>query len=296
MIYNKEVAFPYPVLMDGVNNYKDEQFEFDIDVKENTESYNFEYSFEIGSSYIKKFIRENKAQPILIIQSKDNKFFKLNNLNEENGEYRGTQRVSKRRVSLNSKSKLQIIIQSSVALNYGDNDELLEFYDDIKTEINIAPNSAIAISNEVVFDGNSKNPTELFEKKLDENLKSEIAIELTEDVIVIKYKKADYQFQTVNGSKALNYPYIYMGLQKALNKFILETNKEKEVDFEDGIDISELISSDFSGINYKLLSLMKNKGIVEINSENIDEVIYKISDNIIEKYFLAIKRLDNKDE
>lgn len=87
-----------------------------------------------------------------------------------------------------------------------------------------------------------------------------------------------------------------MGLQKALNKFILETNKEKEVDFEDGIDISELISSDFSGINYKLLSLMKNKGIVEINSENIDEVIYKISDNIIEKYFLAIKRLDNKDE
>lgn len=295
MIYNKEVAFPHPILMEGVNNYKDEHFEFDIDVKENIENYNFEYSFEIGSDYIKKLIKENKAQSILIIQSKDNKFFKLKNLREEDGIYKGNQLINKKRISLNTKSKLQVIIQSSTELNYADNHELLEFYDDIKSDINIAPNSAIAISNEVVFDGSSKNPAELFEKKLDENLKSEIAIELTEDVIVIKYKKADYQFQTATNSKALNYPYIYMGLQKALNKFILEVTKDKELDFEETIEINELVSSEFSGINYKLLSLMKNKGINKINLETIDEVIYKISDNIIEKYSSAIKRMNDTD-
>ena len=41
MIYNKEVAFPYPILMNGVDNYIDGNFSLDIDVKENVEEYIF---------------------------------------------------------------------------------------------------------------------------------------------------------------------------------------------------------------------------------------------------------------
>ena len=289
MIYNKEVAFPYPVLMTGFGNYKDDNFNFDIlAVTENIDEFNFSYEFEISSDFIKSLLINKKAKAVLIIRSKDNKFYILDTPAHENDKFYGEQKISKKRLSLiKEKTRLQIFIQSSETINYSGNDDLVEFFDTIKNEIVVEKNAVIAISSEVVFDKESRKDPELFEKSIDENLKSEIGIELTSDVIVIKYKNSDFQFF----SKELNYPYIYMGLQKALYRLIININSQLENDFDETINISELNSDDYEGLNYKLLSLLQNKSVRELNFDKIDEVIYKISDKIIEKYAKVIKRI-----
>ena len=38
-------------------------------------------------------------------------------------------------------------------------------------------------------------------------------------------------------------------------------------------------------------NLMKKKMITEVNIDNMDEVIYAISDKVIEKYCAAVRRL-----
>lgn len=293
MIYNKEVAFPYPVLMTGYGNYKDDNFDFDVlGVTENIDEFNFSYEFEISSDFIKSLLINKKAKAVLIIRSKDNKFYILDTPAQENDKFYGEQTISKKRLSLiKEKTRLQIFIQSSETINYSGNDDLVEFFDTIKNEIVVDKNAVIAISSEVVFDKESRKDPELFEKAIDENLKSEIGIELTSDVIVIKYKNSDFQFQTINFSKELNYPYIYMGLQKALYRLIIDINSQLENDLDETINISELNSDDYEGLNYKLLSLMQNKGVRELNFDKIDEAIYKISDKIIEKYAKVIKRI-----
>lgn len=295
MIYNKEGAFPYPVLMEGVKHYKNNQFEIDINVKEDIENYYFEFEIFIYSDYIKKLVNLKKAYFILIIKSKDNKFCELKDYKFIDDKYIGREEVSKKRCSLNTKSELQVIIKSAEKLNYSDNDDLVDFYDDYKSEIDIIPNAAIAISNSVIFQGSQQNSTKLFEKSLDENLKSEIAIELTAETIHIKYKKNEYQFSSSPNSKVLNYPYIYMGLQKALTQFFITISKDDPDKENEEIYIDDLKSDYFEGLNYKLLSLMKNKGIKEISLENIDEIIYKISDNIIEKYSKAIDKMGDSE-
>lgn len=77
-----------------------------------------------------------------------------------------------------------------------------------------------------------------------------------------------------------------MGLQKALFQFIKNNsrNGEEEVDLE-SIDPPE------NGLDFKLYNLMKKKMITEVNIDNMDEVIYAISDKVIEKYCAAVRRL-----
>ena len=76
-----------------------------------------------------------------------------------------------------------------------------------------------------------------------------------------------------------------MGLQKALFQFIKNNSKDgEEVDLE-SIDPPE------NGLDFKLYNLMKKKMITEVNIDNMDEVIYAISDKVIEKYCAAVRRL-----
>ena len=118
------------------------------------------------------------------------------------------------------------------------------------------------------------------------NLKSDIKIELNSETIVINYKNEALQFIDSPQSATLNNPYVYMGLQKALFQFIKNNsrNGEEEVDLE-SIDPPE------NGLDFKLYNLMKKKMITEVNIDNMDEVIYAISDKVIEKYCAAVRRL-----
>lgn len=91
------------------------------------------------------------------------------------------------------------------------------------------------------------------------------------------------------GSNALNYPYIYIGLQKALISFLSHYAANS---IEDGLDLTDIEPS-VSALDEKLYSLMRAKGITELSFYNIDQVIYLISDNLLKRYTNTIRGMSN---
>lgn len=75
-----------------------------------------------------------------------------------------------------------------------------------------------------------------------------------------------------------------MGLQKALYRFVMNNGEDGEVDLDE-IDVPE------NSLDLKLYNLMKKKMVTEVNLENIDSVIYLISDKILEKFSSAVRGL-----
>ena len=214
MIYKKYANFPYPILTNTSNSYDNCSFILDIDLEENTNEYIFEIKYDITSPFIQGLLKNGQATLILIIKSKDNKFF-----------------------------------------------------------------------NSVIFNGSNNKPLELFEKKVNPNLKSDVNIELGSETIIINYKNESLQFTDLPQSSTFNNPYVYMGLQKALYRFIVNNSEDHE-----SVDLEEMEPPN-DGLDFKLYNLMRKKKISELNIENIDEVIYSISDKMLEKYTAAVRRL-----
>ena len=277
MIYKKEANFPYPLLTNTSDSYEQCQFTLDINLQENTEHYHFNVTSEIESPFIKKLIQSKQAKLILVIQSKDNKFYDVK-LNQDQII------IPKTRLSLSKRTTLQLFIQAVEDVNFAANDDLASFYDDIKEGITVPKHSVLGLSNCVIFDGSTNKPFDLFEKKLNPHLKSEIAIDLGSETIIINYKSDELQFNDSSMSGILNNPYVYMGLQKALYRFIIKYGEDDQV-YLDDIEYPE------DGLDFKLYNLMKSKMITELNTENIDEVISKISDKILNKFTSAVRGL-----
>ncbi|WP_405100006.1 hypothetical protein [Oceanobacillus sp. FSL H7-0719] len=274
MIYRKDANFPYPVLSNTSNSYAENYFDLDVNVNENADYYHFEFSFEIDSEFMKKQLRKGKAQLFLIIQSKDNKFYRLS-------QGQNIIKIHKSRISLNKRTSVQLHIQALEDINFADNENLSAFYDQFRGEVTVPKFTLLGYSNVITFDGSITKPFELFEKKMDENLKSDIKVELGQETIIIHYKKPEFQFNHLPKSNVLNNPYIYTGLSKALQAFILNNSEDGDIDIE-SIDEPE------GALDLKLYNLMKKKMVTELNNDNIDEVIYMISDRIIEKYTVAL--------
>ena len=278
MIYKKDANFPYPLLTNTSNSYEGCNFTLDIELNENTYEYIFQIKYEIESDFIKKLIRENKAQLVLVVQSKDNKFFNLS-LNEK------IKTIPKNRISLSKRTTIQLLIQSKEEINFKENNDLNAFYGSIKDQINVPKHSILGFSNSVMFDGSTAKPLELFEKKVDPNLKSEVKVELGSETIIINYKSDELQFIDSPVSSTINNIYVYMGLQKALYRFVNTYGGEGEE-----VDLDELdLPTD--GLDLKLYRLMKSKMIKSVSLENIDEVICSITDRILEKYTSAVRGL-----
>lgn len=278
MIYKKDANFPYPILTNTSNSYDNCSFILDINLEENTNEYIFEINYDITSPFIEKLLQNGQATLILIIQSKDNKFFNL-----EYGQK--TKSISKSRISLSKRTTIQLFIQSNEEINFKNNYDLSSFYEEFKDEIDVPKNSILGFSNSVVFDGSTNKPLELFEKKVNPNLKSDVKIELGSETIIINYKNESLQFTDLPQSSTFNNPYVYMGLQKALYRFIVNNSEDHEE-----VDLDE-IEPPSDGLDFKLYNLMRKKKISELNIENIDEVIYSISDKMLEKYTAAVRRL-----
>ena len=278
MIYKKDANFPYPLLTNTSNSYDGCNFTLDIELNENTYEYIFQINYDIESDFIKKLIRENKAQLVLVVQSKDNKFFNLS-LNEK------IKTIPKNRISLNKRTTIQLLIQSKEEINFKENNDLNIFYGSIKDQINVPRHSILGFSNSVMFDGSTAKPLELFEKKVDPNLKSEVKVELGSETIIINYKSDELQFIDSPVSSTINNIYVYMGLQKALYRFVnTYGGEDEEVDLEE-LDLPT------DGLDLKLYGLMKSKMIKNVSLENIDEVICSITDRILEKYTSAVRGL-----
>jgi hypothetical protein len=280
MIYNKNATFPYPVLTNNTKDYINSFFSLDIELNDNTAYYVFSVKYELGSEFLMKSIKNNDAKLVLIIQSKDSKFYELNNSLDPIY-------ILKSRISLNKRTSLQLIIKANKNINFEYNLDLDPFYCEMKNKIIVNKYELLALSNVVIFDGSNKKPFEIFEKKLDDTLKSEISIELGEETIIINYKSEEFQFATLSNNNVLNYPYIYMGLQKALYKIIVDYGGESEAVSINNMEVPE------NGLNFKLYNLMRSKMIDELTINNIDEVIYKISDKILEKFTRVVKGIGN---
>lgn len=278
MIYKKDANFPYPILTNTSNSYDNCSFILDINLEENTNEYIFEIKYDITSPFIEKLLKNGQATLVLIIQSKDNKFFNI-----EYGQK--IKSISKSRISLSKRTIIQLFIQSNEEINFKNNYDLSSFYEEFKDEIYVPKNSILGFSNSVVFDGSTNKPLELFEKKVNPNLKSDVKIELSSETIIINYKNESLQFTDLPQSSTFNNPYVYMGLQKALYRFIVNNSEDHE-----SVDLDE-IEPPNDGLDFKLYNLMRKKKISELNIENIDEVIYSISDKMLEKYTAAVRRL-----
>ena len=278
MIYKKDANFPYPILTNTSNSYDNCSFILDVNLEENTNEYIFEINYDITSPFIEKLLQNGQATLVLIIQSKDNKFFNI-----DYGQK--TISISKSRISLSKRTTIQLFVQSNEEINFKYNYDLSSFYEEFKDEIDVPKNSILGFSNYVVFEGSNNKPLELFEKKVNPNLKSDVKIELGTETIIINYKNEALQFTDLPQSSTLNNPYVYMGLQKALYRFIVNNDEDHEE-----VDLEEM-EAPSDGLDFKLYNLMRKKKISELNIENIDEVIYSISDKMLEKYTSAVRRL-----
>ncbi|MCY6482995.1 hypothetical protein OW763_01335 [Clostridium aestuarii] len=278
MIYRREANFPYPVLTPNSNSYNNSTFTIEVELNENNYNYRFDIDFRLKCEFLNNLIDNNEAELILIIQSKDNKFYKLS-------KDKRFINIPKSRISLSKRTAIQLLIKSKKTMNFDSNNELILFYNRFKKDISVPKNSVLGFSNVAIFEGSLKQPFDLFEKKIDSRLKSDIKIELGIETIIINYKNKDLQFQGMNKSNTLNNHYVYMGLQKALYKFLEENSGEDEVLYINEMEVPS------NGLDFKLYNLLKSKIVDEISMENIDEVIYKITDRILEKHALAIKEL-----
>lgn len=279
MIYKKDANFPYPILTNTTSTYMEPKFLVDIDLEENTSAYRFKLDYEISSVFIRELIEMQQATVIFIIQSKDTRFVKL----APNQTFVD---VEKSRISLSKRTSIQLQIQTNKEVTFEQNTDLTAFYAPFKNEVILSENKLLGFSNVVIFDGSIPNPLILFEKKLNEQLTSDIKIELGAETIIIHYRKEEYQFNGLHNGRDFNTPYLYAGLQKALHQFIVE--------YGHGEDFVELAQIDMpeNPLYFKIYNLMVKKMISEISYETIDEVISLISQKLIEKYAVAVKELD----
>lgn len=276
MIYKKDANFPYPILSSNTFAYEESDFTIKVSFEEDGDYYRFKIMPQLTSAFVEALLISGEAQYLLVIQSKDTKFFplELHHLQVE---------IAKSRMSLSSRTSIQVHIVAKSDIHFNNNYELNRFYEELKHSIVVPNFSMIGYSNIVTFEGGMKNPLELFEKRLDPNLSSAIKFELGTECIIIHFRDEDTQFQSMSKASAFINPYLYTGLRMALERLLS--------DEEDGvIELSQFTPPD-DLLDFKLYNLMISKGIEELTVDNIDEVIGRISHQIIEKYVKAVKEL-----
>lgn len=279
MIYKKDANFPYPILSSNTPAYEEEDFTIKISFEEDGDVFRFKVKEQLTSAFMEGLILKGMAQYVLVIQSKDTKFFTLNPNHMQ-------VEIPKNRMSLSNRTSIQLHIVAKSVIRFTENNELNSFYDALKTSIVIPKLSMLGFSNIVTFEGGMKNPLDIFEKRLNPELKSAIKFELGSECIVLHFRDEETQFQSMSKANAFINPYLYTGLRMALERFVQNYAEEDD----DVVELSQITQPE-DLLDFKLYNLMTSKGIESLDIENIDEVIGRISHQIIEKYVKAIKEL-----
>lgn len=279
MIYKKDANFPYPILSSTAYSYEESDFTIKVSFEEDGDVYRFKIQPNMTSAFITDLLQSGQVKYVLVIQSKDTKFFPLalDQLYVD---------IHKKRMSLSSRTSIQLHVVANKAIDFSSNKELNSFYDQMKSAITVPKHAMLGYSNIVTFEGGMKNPLDLFEKRLDPSLKSAVKFELGSECIVIHFKNEEIQFQSMPKANSFLNPYLYTGLRMALERFI-KTYAEED---DDVVELSQITQPE-DLLDFKLYNLMMNKTVVELSVENIDEVISRISNQIIEKYVKAVKEL-----
>ena len=277
MIYKKHANFPHPVLSTLTMDYPDSNFRLNVSVSEVDSDYQFELNYQLDSNFLIDLLDNDKATMFVVVQSQDNKFYELKNSLKII--------IPKTEISLHKRTELQLFIMTKTRISMNNNQDLDDFYHNEKNKIFVSPYNVLAISNIERFDGDIKKPFNLFEKDVSPDLESEIKVELGPETIIIHYKDEKYQFNGFSNHTWLNNPYVYIGLERALLEFIENNGENGEVDLRE-------IEVPVNKLDWKLYDLMKRKDILRISRDTIDEVIYKITDKIIDKYYKSVERLN----
>ena len=278
MIYKKDANFPYPVLTNTSNAYNNAKFHLVIGLDEIGNDYCFEPQYDISSEFIKSQIQSENASLILVVQNKDTKFYEM----DQDQKFI---KIPRERISIKEKTSIQLLIKAKEDISFINNEDLSDFYGKFKESILVPKNSILGLSNIITLNV-IKKPQELFEKKIDPNLKGPFEIELSNETIILKFKNENYQFVDIPNNRDLNNAYIREGLGRAVINFVINNGEENVVGIDE-IDPPEV------ELDFKLYNLMKSRNIKEVSLENIDEVVNIIGNNIIEKFTNAVRGLYN---
>ncbi|KPG90115.1 hypothetical protein, partial [Staphylococcus hominis] len=260
--------------------YKDAFFKFDIDnLYDDGKNYVFNLNYEISSLFVKNLITQNKATLVFILSSQDNYFKRLTNNQKQ-------VIIPKSRVSLSNRTTIQLHIQSLETINMEKCEDLQEIFKDYKEHIIIDKHKLIGYSNVVKYQGTEYHSSNLFKLNVNKNYKNAFEVEIDENAIILKFNSYKHLVGKDNDKNLLNI-YIYIGLNRAINKFILNNNIENE----EFLQLDILDDQMMTNLDSKLLKLMLNKGIKDIDYESLDDVISKVSNNIIERYTNAMEEI-----
>jgi len=277
MIYTEEASFPYPVVSGNSTDYVDNNFNFDVKITSDNEYYDLQFGVLLGSEYLEDLIKTGEVEYIALIKTQDSSFYTV-------GRDRSI-RVEKRKLSFKKSSKIQLILRAKNEVNFGDNYDLDPFFTDDGEDIIIGKNSIVGFSNVVIFEEDKKKPLDLFEKKVDKSIGSEIKIEVREENVALIFKDEKYQYGKTMEAKRLTYPYIYMGLQKLLMEMAVMDSKNDDNILEIDENSIARVSKPVYG---KVVRLLLNKGISQVSFDEVDEIIAKISPNIINEYYRGV--------
>lgn len=278
MIYKKDANFPYPILTNTSNAYNNAKFHLVIGLDEIGNDYCFEPQYDISSEFIKSQIQSENASLILVVQNKDTKFYEM----DQDQKFI---KIPRKRISIKEKTSIQLLIKAKEDISFINNEDLSDFYGNFKESILVPKNSILGFSNIITLNV-IKKPQELFEKKIDPNLKGPFEIELSNETIILKFKNENYQFVDIPNNRDLNNAYIREGLGRAVINFVINNGEDNVVEINE-IDPPEV------ELDFKLYNLMKSRNVKEVGLENIDEVVNIIGNNIIQKFTDAVRGLYN---
>jgi hypothetical protein len=223
-------------------------------------------------------LKQHKAKVVLLINSKDSKFYDVLGNND-------TIKIHKSRITLNTRTYFQLALVSQFNINFSKNSDLNDQYDTYKSDIKVGINQMLALSNVERYDGEIRKPYDLFKTVIMPELNSAINIDFEGEFIRIGLKDKAYNYESFPRRNQLRYHYVYMGLYKALSEYIrLFSNGEDMV-------ILDQLEEPSDPLFRKLHRILITKCIERVKYDNIDKVIYDISDRIIEKHYEAIKEL-----
>lgn len=288
MIYKKLANFPYPILTSFNTGYEDGEFDMELKLDIIGNHFVFVITPIISSWFLIDLLNHKKAKMFMIVKDKSSAFYPL--------EYKNKMKIEIpiNRLSIKDNPSIQLMIQSTEDISYENNNDLNPFYDAYKKDMMIEKGKLLGYSKVSQLMDFEKHGYDLFEILVDEDLNSEVDIRLETEVIKIVCKSAEIEFGGIENGNIYQYPYVYMGLQKALIAFLNKYADEKNIeDAEIDFTIEQHVADE--GLFIKLNKLMEAKGIEVLNFRNIDEVIFKITDHIIGSYAKMIGDKDYED-
>lgn len=279
MIYTKDAVFPYPILSNTSTSYTENKFQLDVSIIDETKtSYKFRLLVYLSSYFLQNQLSLGNARYYLIIQSNDNLVVPLNYDQNE-------LTVQKSRLSLTSRTKIQLQILSEKPINFASSEELNSFYKKMREQIEVRKNTLLGYSNVVEFIGDEPKALDLFEQGVNENLATDFTIKLNDECINLQFRTKELALDSLAVNKNVKNMYLYIGLERALRDFISVYQDSNEL-----VELDNMATIE-KPLHEKLKSLMLSKYLHEISYDQLDDIIQKIAPDLIEKYTESIKEL-----